>query len=106
MRKAHLSGLFILSAAILPGSVNGQTPPTPPAGGGQRQVTVGPALARVLYAPLVRTDELPYGELALNNRSPQPTEVTLVFHDKHGRAAEPIAQILQPTEIKHLNLDE
>jgi hypothetical protein len=49
---------------------------------------------------------LPEGEIALNNRSPQPTEVTLVFHSRNGNPSDPIAVALKPAEIKHIDLDD
>lgn len=67
---------------------------------------VGPALPRAVYAPLVRSHELPYAEIALNNRSPLPTEVTLAFYSKNGAPSEPVKVALQPGEVRHMDVGD
>jgi hypothetical protein len=71
-----------------------------------RPRNIGPALPRSWWAPLLRSLELPYGELALNNRSPQASEVTLIFYSKNGKPADEIKLTIEPGEVKHLDLDE
>jgi hypothetical protein len=65
-----------------------------------------PAVPRTVYAPLVRSLDFPHGELALNNRSPMPTEVELFFFTQNGKEYGPIKLTLEPGSVRHLDIAE
>jgi hypothetical protein len=103
-----LAATFVFAfafASAVPTSAQGKQNP-PPAPSTKPSTNVGPALPRIVHAPLVRSEELPYAEIALNNRSPQPTEVTLTFYSKNGEPAEPVKRTLQPGEVKHIDVED
>jgi hypothetical protein len=91
-------------------SASAQPPQDPPDAERLKRIAprykLGPALPRSVYTPLVRSAEFPYATLALNNRSPQETEVSLLFFSKNGRPHGPVTITVPPGEVQHFDIAE